>query len=436
MRITCFLILWLTASTSVFAHDPDCRAETLLLKGGKVWLHGEGLVPRDLLLRNGRIEAILPGSGEEDRTGATVVDASKLQILPGLIDLHTHFYELGGPLPAAIDKEHIERNFKAIGRSLITAGVTWSRAHLMNLENGPQLAGMARDDCFPAPRIDFAGPGLFGGLPDTERFQVWGVRSVEDARAKVLRIAESGAGWVAIHRAAHFEPGELKAIAASARRHGLKMLGAGDSPENLLALLEIHPNTIDYLPRTAGSSLPEEVARRLSKLSDPPLFVPMISAPQDDLAARRSGQIHFGPLAQWLPEDAIQRVRRDLEESYSTPPDADWAAWVPQVGELFAQYRSLGLPLGIGTDSGSPAHFHYRAIWREMAYWSDNGASPEEILSAATIHPAQVLGHDHIGAIRVGNRADLVLYSGDIDAGDFDEKKVFATLKGGEIHRH
>jgi dihydroorotase len=59
-----------------------------LIRGARP-LNGE---PTDLLLRDGRIEAIGPGVTAGD---AVVVDADGLVALPGLVDLHTHLREPG-----------------------------------------------------------------------------------------------------------------------------------------------------------------------------------------------------------------------------------------------------------------------------------------------------------------------------------------------------
>ena len=62
------------------------------IRGGRLFdpLSGIDQVS-DLYIRNGLIQASLPGSG-----AATLIDASGLTIVPGLIDLHVHLREPGG----------------------------------------------------------------------------------------------------------------------------------------------------------------------------------------------------------------------------------------------------------------------------------------------------------------------------------------------------
>ncbi|WP_166353857.1 dihydroorotase [Phytoactinopolyspora limicola] len=62
--------------------------QTTLITGARI-LGGE---PADLLLRDGVIAGV--GQGLDD-TGATILDAAGLVVLPGLVDLHTHLREPG-----------------------------------------------------------------------------------------------------------------------------------------------------------------------------------------------------------------------------------------------------------------------------------------------------------------------------------------------------
>ena len=62
--------------------------QRFLLKGGKVL----GAASSDLLISNGRIEAISKSISDET---ATVIDLKGSVVLPGLVDLHTHLREPG-----------------------------------------------------------------------------------------------------------------------------------------------------------------------------------------------------------------------------------------------------------------------------------------------------------------------------------------------------
>ena len=67
---------------------------SLLVRGGQ--LVDELSVRRaDLLVENGRVEAILPAEHDRGAAADQVIDATNLHVLPGLVDAHVHFNEPG-----------------------------------------------------------------------------------------------------------------------------------------------------------------------------------------------------------------------------------------------------------------------------------------------------------------------------------------------------
>ena len=101
----------------------------------------------------------------------------------------------------------------------------------------------------------------------------------------------------------------------------------------------------------------------------------------------------------------------------------------------FRQLLNSGINLVVGSDSGSQGHFQGDAIWWELRAWRDNGASPGEIVKAATLRPAQMLKlDDDRGAIRIGARGDVLLYDGALEKGEFDLRGVKLIAKGGVVY--
>ena len=83
----------------------------LLLKGGTLVNH-DGVGPRDIGIKNGKITAL--GSLDPGAAGETL-DATGLHILPGVIDTQVHFRE-----PGLIHKEDLETG----SRAAVMGGVT------------------------------------------------------------------------------------------------------------------------------------------------------------------------------------------------------------------------------------------------------------------------------------------------------------------------
>jgi hypothetical protein len=80
--------------------------------------------------------------------------------------------------------------------------------------------------------------------------------------------------------------------------------------------------------------------------------------------------------------------------------------------------KEAGVPLVVGSDSGNwplfPYYFHGPTTWRELRMLAEAGLSPLEILRAATLNPATMLGlADRIGTVEPGKVADLVVVGAD-----------------------
>lgn len=59
-----------------------------------------------------------------------------------------------------------ENSFPITGRQLLRSGVTSARVHLFDNVHGAALKRDAEDDCFPASRLQYGGPGMAGGAPN------------------------------------------------------------------------------------------------------------------------------------------------------------------------------------------------------------------------------------------------------------------------------
>jgi imidazolonepropionase-like amidohydrolase len=134
------------------------------------------------------------------------------------------------------------------------------------------------------------------------------------------------------------------------------------------------------------------------------------------------------------PDDArfvLASARRDLDGETTTRTLGYAATLAAKLREL----RTLGHPVAVGSDAGSPMHFQANAIWWEMEAWRAAGVAHREVLTAATVNGARVLRQADLGHLRPGARADFVLYRGDVEDGAFDVGRVIAVARGGVLMR-
>lgn len=406
-----------------------CDRSPILVRGAMLW-SPEGTARRDVLFRDGRVAEVAPPGRIRRTSNTRVIDGAGQTLLPGLIDLHLHFVLPGGlPAGTAPEREHA-----IAARQLLMSGVTGGRLHLAGLADAAALKAEGADPCAAVPRLQAGGPGMGGGVPEVDARQYRGVRSPEDAAAKVREIARAGLDWVAIHDAARFAPGELEAIASAARGAGLRLMGAADRPGDLEALLAIRPDTLDYIDRTDAPAYPPALVARAAAGGDI-AWVPLVGYSHRAFAlrvqrGRADAPSHFAFMTE--PERAHVRAAAQAvlaqRDGLANPLRA-----FPALGAKLAQLRNARVLVAMGTDVGSPVHFHSGGIWWELETWRVLGALPGEALRAATETGARVLREPRWGHLGVGANADFVLYRGRIDQGGFDAGRVLAVAKGGVL---
>ncbi|MDY6852217.1 MAG: amidohydrolase family protein, partial [Thermodesulfobacteriota bacterium] len=74
--------------------------------------------------------------------------------------------------------------------------------------------------------------------------------------------------------------------------------------------------------------------------------------------------------------------------------------------EQLAQAKDMGVRLVLGTDAGSPGVTAGPGLSQEMAWWLRAGLGAEDVLAAATVRGAELLGRTKdVGRLKPGNMA-------------------------------
>ena len=98
--------------------------------------------------------------------------------------------------------------------------------------------------------------------------------------------------------------------------------------------------------------------------------------------------------------------------------------------------RENGVCILAGTDANpgsfAPAVSYGPSMHREMELLAKAGIPPVEVLQSATSLPAEVFGIDGLGAVKEGNRADLILLEGRPDSTITDTARIKQTWIEGE----
>jgi imidazolonepropionase-like amidohydrolase len=410
-----------------------CDRSPILVRNVDVWSPEGVQHERDVLVAEGRVQAITGPRRGRTPAGTREIDARGATLLPGLIDSHLHLSYNGWRAPP---DSHRWGSAIFTGPQNLSAGVTNGRIHLIDMKTGAMLRRDSQDDCAPLPRLQSAGPAFIPGAPVHHDAAAWSVTGIDDAIDRVNREKAAGFEWIAFHEFHKFGAGEREAIVRTARENGMRLLGSGFTQDEVESSLAVRPDTIDYLDTTAA---PEYAPRLVDAARAQPTLIWVARLgihlrrqlyQQNPALAEAPGHYVFVPEAD-VP--ALRAFTRAELENTGSEYSRRMSAAYPTLRRKFQQLRASGITLAAGTDAGSPNHPPSDAIWWELRSWVEFGATPAEALKAVTVNGAKVLNRDDLGAIRTGAVGDFVIYRGDVMDGDFDVARVTHVAKGGVL---
>jgi Tol biopolymer transport system component/imidazolonepropionase-like amidohydrolase len=363
--------------------------------------------PQDVLIQHGRV-AQIGRAGTLRVSGAETLDAAGRFAIPGLMDLHAHFYQ------AALLPDHLYFGITTIRDqgSAMASLVAWADAIAAGVTEGPRVAYGAFQYY-----TDWAYDGDEGR----------GIEPEADS-AHVRRSVALAAGFGAQHvKTRTFRRWDINArIIAEAHRLGMRATGHCAHPLPLVvAGMDAQEHTESCPPR-GGTGAYDDIAQlyRAAGIGVVPTvtymgFPARISA-NPQLYASDSVLAPFAPpvddvdwMVKMTPEE-----RREVEHSMS-------------VGRrTTAMFQRAGVTVGVGTDTWQvPNGVHY-----ELEELVRSGFTPLEAIGAATASSARILGAEaELGTIEVGKRADLVLLDADPTADIQNTQRIWRVLKDGKV---
>ena len=370
---------------------------------------------------------------------ATVVNASGKFLIPGLWDMHVHWY----------NRESL---------SLFTAnGVTGVRQMFGNSDLLRWREEIAKGSLL-GPRMIVASPIIDGPQP------VWpnsiAVGNEEEGRKAVIKVKQWGADFVKVYallpRDAYF------GIADESKRQGISFVGhvpfavsaaeasdAGQkSIEHLTGILLgcsdketelrneiLKANSTGARFRGQGVTLATFNERKAKDLFErfvknqtwqcPTLTVLRSNAYLGDQSFRNDARIKYIP----------RPMRERWGQRIANRNDNDYVKKVFQKEvEIVGAMQRAGVPLLTGTDTGNPFCFPGFSLHDELALMVIGGLTPSESLRAATLNPAKFLGLDKtLGTIEPGKIADLVLLDADPLADIRNTQRINAVISNGRL---
>jgi tetratricopeptide (TPR) repeat protein len=408
-----------------------------------------------------RITDIKPSAKVRGPRGAQVIDGTGKFLIPGLWDMHAHYFD------------------SAYLSLFIANGVTGVRIMAGDPYDFKQREEIAKGFLI-GPRMVIGSPLIDGPKP------LWpgsiSVSNEVEARKVVRQMNEIGYDFIKIYqllpREAYF------AIADESKKLGIPFVGHLPSSIRATEASDAGQRSIEHLSSEslgillACSSKEEELyktrekafegvsqqPRTPSQLAAYRSFANKVLESYDDEKASALFALFVKKSTWQCPTLTVLRSYRYLDdknftndarlkympkakrESWELKNDPwvsplteeDWAVekkvYRKELALVGAMHRA-GVKLLAGTDTGNPYCFPGFSLHDELGLLVEAGLTPLEALQAATYNAAEFLGMmDSIGAVEEGKIADLVLLDADPIKDIAKTKKIAAVVVGGKLY--
>ncbi|MBZ5596908.1 MAG: amidohydrolase family protein [Acidobacteriia bacterium] len=404
-------------------------AQVTAIKAGRLVDPDAGAVLTDqiILIRDNKIEAVgktvaIPGE-------AKVIDLSKMTVLPGLIDCHTHVADAGDAEPMDVLKHTASETVLAAipnARKMLESGFTTVRdVGTYRALNDVALRDAIAKGYVIGPRMYVAGAyititggagAMTGMAPDIQL--PWDLRYGEanspwEVRQKVRLLAHDGvdlikvlsSGAVLTHgsnpKSQEFTPEELHAAVDEASQFGLKVASHAHSPQGIKNAILAGVASVEHATMIDDEGI--ALAKQHGTYLDMDIY----------------------------DEECIQQAGREGKEP------KDFLEHDAELGQIqrdnFRKAVKAGVKMAFGTDAGVCP---YGTSGKQFALMVKYGMTPMQAIQAATTNAADLLGHsDVIGSIKPGKYADIVAVSGDPLSDINVLENVQLVMKDGKVYK-
>ena len=384
-------------------------SQVTVIKAGKLVDTDNGTVASDqvIVIRANKIEAV--GRGLAIPRDATVIDLSKMTVLPGLIDCHTHLadgkFGEGDPM-FQLKKSASQTVLESVRNARVTleAGFTTVRdVGVYRALNDVALRDAINRGDIIGPRMFVAGAyititggagAMTGMAPDIQLpwdFHYGEANSPWEVRQKVRLLAHNGAdhikilstGAVLTHgsnpKSQEFTLEELQAAVDEANHFGLRVAAHAHAAEGIKNAIRAGVASVEHATLIDDEGI--ALAKQHGTYLDMDIY--------DEECIQEQGRNGT------LPADFLQHDR--------------------ELGELhrqnFKKAVKAGVKMAFGTDAGV---CDYGTAGKQFAFMVKYGMTPMQAIEAATSSAADLLGHStEIGSIKPGKYADLIAVTGD-----------------------
>jgi amidohydrolase family protein len=374
--------------------------------------------------------------------GGKVIDAGGKFLIPGLWDMHVHWYS----------RDTL---------TLFTAnGVTGIRQMFGNSDLLRWRDEVTKGS-LQGPRMAVASPIIDGPQP------VWpnsiSVSDEAEGRKAVTKVKKWGADFVKVYsllpREAYF------GIADEARKQGIPFEGHVPFTVSAAEASDAGQKSIEHMTGVvlACSDKEEELRSELVQVNSPAARARADARALETFSAKKEAELFARFIKNGTWQCPTMTVRRSNayqddpnfrnDERLKFIPRQNLERWGMRMGnrgggsyaaakrqfqkeaEVIGDMRRAGVPLLAGTDTGNPFCFPGFSLHDELALLVKAGLTPAESLRAATLNPAKFFGLDQtLGTVEKGKLADLVLLEANPLEDIRNTQKIDAVIMNGRFY--
>ena len=423
------LALLIVLNGSLFSVSSQTRSSSVKALVGGTLIDGYGSKPirnSVVIIEGERIKAVGQVGTLAVPAGAEVISTEGMTVLPGLWDMHVHLMINGHSDYAHWDKTYPPMMetviMPASAKQLLMAGVTSARDLGAPLQASIAVRDRIRKGEIPGPTLYVSGPFIqHEPYPGTDYVR-WGVKGVDDARAKVRTLADAGVDVIKLIDQDQMTMDEVQAVVDEAHKRKLPVVAHSHRPEEIRRGLQVGVDCFEHTGLATAPEYPAEIIamirERTAKMSLGPLFwTPTVQGLLNYEYVRDNPEQLDDPSWQvGLPQSIID----DIKNSLTKPGQLGYYQITPlrrpTLARKIAQLNESGVVLLIGTDSGIPMNFHSQTTWRELDAWVNHfGIDPMVAIRAATYWPSVAMKvSDQVGTVTEGKYADIIAVRGDV----------------------
>lgn len=406
-------------------------AATLIHAGSVITAEGSQVLKNHTLIveadKISGIEAGFRSPGAAD----VVVDLKNHTVMPGLMDMHTHFSYQSSPTAYSegftMNEADVALRGATYAEKTLLSGFTTVRElgdshHISTAlrkaidagyNKGPRIftAGKAiattgghadptNGVAYPRMGDPSASDGVINGVDDARK----AVRQRYKEGADLIKITATG-GVLSVAKSgmnAQFKDDELKAIVDTAKDYGFTVAVHAHGKEGMERAIKAGVSSIEH-----GTFMDDNTMKLMKQHGT--YFVPTISAGK--YVAEKAKVPGFFP----------EMVRLKA------------AAIGPLIQQTFARAYKAGVKIAFGTDAGVGMHGDN---WQEFVFMTEAGMPALAAIQSATIEGARLLGVEQtLGSLKAGKIADIIAVPGDPLVDIQLMGKVNFVMKAGVVYK-